>query len=619
MSGSGKETGAGTLPVVRHSRQVRSKLIWHFVLRLVAAGMIAILLLFGVWLAVADRMMQEDLKGNFAEAGLPLLVDSVQLRDGREEYDPKLLEAVRRSGGWLQTLDERGTVTSSFYTPDDVPLHYDPGELTDYWMKNKPFRYSLYVWIEKKEGRTYTLLYGVKRTGERLLERLHTEAVYEEGRLKLAEPLLQELVRYRASVQLVNGEGGELASLNKREGIPDRYTVEELVLRSGYPNRYGLETASRYDEASGRTWIVTVPLGLPGDGDSGQSPAGDQTPHTTILLGGVFVFVTAVLVLLLALSIWYGRRFGTPMLHMMDWLHTLSQGVYREPEGRPGIPRSRKKSGKLRRKYRLYEDVLQSLDRLTHTLKDNETVKRKLEQTREEWIAGVSHDLKTPLSSIVGYAHMLETDAYEWTNEEVREFASTMKDKAAYMDRLINDLSLTYRLKSGALPMERELCDVSELVRRSVLLFVDDPRFAGTPVTFSGPDEPVLYHVDPKWFRRIVDNVLANALLHNPPDTEVRLSVCPLEPDGFTLDIEDRGRGMNKDTVDWLFERYYRGTNTEGAGNGTGLGMAIAKQLVLEHGGTIQVTSEVGRGTRVILTFGRQGRISGKGAREIEE
>jgi signal transduction histidine kinase len=76
---------------------------------------------------------------------------------------------------------------------------------------------------------------------------------------------------------------------------------------------------------------------------------------------------------------------------------------------------------------------------------------------------------------------------------------------------------------------------------------------------------------------------------------------------------------MNKDTVDRLFERYYRGTNTEGAGNGTGLGMAIARQLVLEHGGTIKVTSEEGRGTRVILTFGRQGRISGNEARGSEE
>jgi len=81
-----------------------------------------------------------------------------------------------------------------------------------------------------------------------------------------------------------------------------------------------------------------------------------------------------------------------------------------------------------------------------------------------------------PLASAVKTMIAIEytkqaADAYEWTNEEVREFASTMKDKA-------NDLSLTYRLKNGALPMERELCDVSELVRRSVLSFVDDPRFA---------------------------------------------------------------------------------------------------------------------------------------------
>jgi signal transduction histidine kinase len=128
-------------------------------------------------------------------------------------------------------------------------------------------------------------------------------------------------------------------------------------------------------------------------------------------------------------------------------------GRLEEPTDRKGRSPSRTSGGKWRRPYRLFPGVIASLNDLTRTLRQNEEMRRRLEQTREEWIAGVSHDLKTPLASIKGYAHMLEAPEYRWSDEEVREFAGVILEKSGYMEALIDDLSLTYRLKNGALPL----------------------------------------------------------------------------------------------------------------------------------------------------------------------
>lgn len=90
----------------------------------------------------------------------------------------------------------------------------------------------------------------------------------------------------------------------------------------------------------------------------------------------------------------------------------------------------------------------QSLTQLSTKLADNECKIQQSEKLREEWITGLSHDLKTPLSSIYGYSKMLSSKDYEWSQDDVRKFAVTMQEKAEYMDVLIEDLTYTYQLKT---------------------------------------------------------------------------------------------------------------------------------------------------------------------------
>lgn len=106
---------------------------------------------------------------------------------------------------------------------------------------------------------------------------------------------------------------------------------------------------------------------------------------------------------------------------------------------------------------------------------------------------------------------------------------------------------------------------------------------------------------DPGLMRRAVGNIVINALVHNPPDTRVRITVSKSPDHSLSITICDNGNGMDEAELSVLWNRYYRGTNTKERPEGSGLGLAIAKQIVTLHGGNIFVKSHPGDGTEFII------------------
>lgn len=316
------------------------------------------------------------------------------------------------------------------------------------------------------------------------------------------------------------------------------------------------------------------------------------------------VLIVSIIMLLILLAFWYANRFGSPMLHMLQWLQRLERGHYEEPAGASGVPRSQRRNGKWKRKYNVYAEVLRSMQALSHTLKQDEELRKQTDSLREEWIAGITHDLKTPLSSIQGYAHMLEADKYSWTAEEVREFAGIMLDKSMYMDRLVNDLAMTYRLRSGGYQPVVEETDVNTLLRDLIQRAERNPAYGEGRILFQPSEVPVYGLVHIPSFERIVDNLTANALLHNPAESILVVSVhSGKQADEFSIQFADNGRGMDSEMVWKLFERYYRGTDTGTSDVGSGLGMAVTKGLIEAMNGRIEVQSTPGEGTIIRLIW----------------
>ncbi|MFF2890502.1 sensor histidine kinase [Paenibacillus sp. NPDC057967] len=575
----------------------------RFTLQLSIAGVVALLIVTAGFLWITHRYAEISITKDFSTVGLERLVESSKLTPEGIRFDPELLEQVKENNGWLQSLDENGVVETSYNAPKDVPLKYAPGEIVSYWLGKSSFPYHLYLWIQEKHGRVYTVVYGVKNEIGPILEAVASQGRFDEHeKLRLPEGVASRLQVLGGYLQLLNRDGVELASYNKPHDVTDRYSVHELALRTIYTERYSYYIDSIYDHVTDRTWLVAMPNAY----ERARSDTAMLPPESKVLLIAVSAMFLALVLVFFLLSLWNAHRFGSPMLHMLAWLDLLGKGEYKEPADRKGIPRSRGRQGGWRPRYRIFSDVLHSIERLSATLLRDRELRVQNKSLREEWITGITHDLKTPLSSIKGYAHMLSEERYEWSAEEVRQFSRTMLEKSAHMDTLINDLAITYRISAGVQPPQGEEIELNSWLRRSVEQAASHPSFDNHRVRFVPWRHDISITLHAPWLERVVMNLTANALLHNPPDTQLTVTVMNEDQaECISILFSDNGIGMDEQMAGRLFDRYYRGTDSMAMAEGTGLGMAIAKDLVEAMGGHITVDTAPGQGTTIRVSWPR--------------
>ncbi|MDR6226887.1 sensor histidine kinase [Desmospora profundinema] len=310
------------------------------------------------------------------------------------------------------------------------------------------------------------------------------------------------------------------------------------------------------------------------------------------------VIILVFLVSALLSSILYGWFLGRPLLLIVGWIEQLARGDLDPPEK---LRTNTGENGQLRFPYRLYNEVFEHMRQLTDTLKRNERERKKLDEMKREWVAGISHDLKTPLTYITGYSAMLLSDQHTWSDEEKHTFMRNIHEKGIHMQELIQDLSLSLQMNDAHLPLQIEETDMVEFIRRLVADVGNDPRARDFPIRFHCAVEHHPFFFDAKLLQRALHNLMMNAIIHNPPGTPIHVLLRFQE--GVELIIADYGVGMDEETLEHLFQKYFRGTSTDQPDDGTGLGMAIARGFILAHGGDIQVTSQSGKGTtvRVIL------------------
>ncbi|QQE80079.1 sensor histidine kinase KdpD [Alicyclobacillus sp. SO9] len=438
-------------------------------------------------------------------------------------------------------------------------------------------------------------------TAASILEHIPKYTTLTGSTVSIAPTVLSKVAHAGDWLQVLDGNGRQIYAYRVPNNIPTHYSPGYLVYEHSKSD-LGYTLHTWYAELNGQsiTWIV---------GEKAKSYSGVS------LLQLILAFGLSLVGLPLLVALLFGRRLGAPLLHMMSWLQGLATGTFDEPKDTSGTPRSRNASGKIRRSYQVYREVLAALNNLSLTLARNEAEYRKLEQTREEWITGVSHDLKTPLSTVKGYGDLLSAVDYSWTEAETRGFAKIVSEKAEYMENLIEDLNLTFRLKNEDLPLERRPQDIVEFVRRLVIQLINTETHEHQEVTFNSYSDYLIYPFDTHWLGRALENLLSNAVLHNPPETSVKVQVKPVNAfdyihSGVKISISDNGRGMDEETVEHLFDRYYRGTNTNPEhSKSSGLGTAVAKQLIESHGGQIDVHSVPGEGTNITITLPPQNEI----------
>ncbi|MRN53953.1 sensor histidine kinase [Paenibacillus sp. LC-T2] len=307
----------------------------------------------------------------------------------------------------------------------------------------------------------------------------------------------------------------------------------------------------------------------------------------------------SLFVIIVGFMIVSGWSLGRPLYYIIGWIDRLANGTYADSDAEQKIYASKEK--KLKRPYHLYKELIIQLHTLSDVLEKSKQDRIQLDEMKREWIAGISHDLKTPLTYIKGYSSMMLSPQYDWTTEEKTKFLMEIEQKADHMQDLIGDLNLSFRLDEQQTPLKWEQTDLIEFVRRIVADVTNDPRAAGYNLSLETTGSHIETMLDVKLLQRALHNLILNAILHNPPGTNVTIHI--LQDTHLHIVIADDGKGMSEEGVDRLFDKYYRGTSTDILSEGTGLGMAIARQLVLAHGGDINVTSRLNEGTSISVTL----------------
>lgn len=231
---------------------------------------------------------------------------------------------------------------------------------------------------------------------------------------------------------------------------------------------------------------------------------------------------------------------------------------------------------------------------------------KELSELKSRFWSMAAHEVRGPMTSILGCAQLLEHENHNLTEERRREFLYIIQQSVRTMDQLLNDLLAIGRVEGGSLKFEPAVLNLEQFCRG----LVEEIQFS------AGLERSIVFHyqghcenvcLDQKLVRHILTNLISNAIKYSPPGHPIYFDLS-CTPGQVTLQVRDTGIGIPLEAKKHLFEPFHRGSNV-GKIPGTGLGLTMVKRCLDLHGGQITVDSEVGVGTTIIVSLPEHQRV----------
>ena len=237
------------------------------------------------------------------------------------------------------------------------------------------------------------------------------------------------------------------------------------------------------------------------------------------------------------------------------------------------------------------QHVISSVNALVDSAVKSMDDERKIEKSKDELITNVSHDLRTPLTSIIGYLGLIEDKQYQ-SEEDILKYTHTAYEKAKQMKNLVEDLFEYTKVQQHGAPVNIMQIDLNQLLEQLTASFELEGQHRGIEISSKVVPNPLMIEADPEKLGRVFNNLVANAFKYGNGASYIRVDARQ-RADQVEVTVANDGTPIPAQSLDHLFERFYRAEASRSrATGGTGLGLAIVKSIVDLHHGTVTVTSD---------------------------
>ncbi len=309
----------------------------------------------------------------------------------------------------------------------------------------------------------------------------------------------------------------------------------------------------------------------------------DQRTDLAVLIGGVAVGASMALIALFGIVL--ARSIGRPVRAVADGAGRIAGGELslRLPEEGPG------EVGDLTR---AFNEMAERLEVSHHELEQQNEELRESERMKTELVSIVSHELRTPLASVLGFTALLLKREFEPATR--RHYLGIVDAQARRLAALLEDFLDVQRIEHEGVDLATERIDLADLLDEQAQLYAAQSPKHQLAVELA--ERPLTVRGDPGRLAQVVGNLLSNAIKYSPDGGTVEL-VAARSAEGVRIAVRDEGLGIPEDQQDRIFTKFFRGDAGATGITGTGLGLAVSREIVEAHGGRIGFDSDPGQGT----------------------
>lgn len=253
--------------------------------------------------------------------------------------------------------------------------------------------------------------------------------------------------------------------------------------------------------------------------------------------------------------------------------------------------------------YREFNKIKESFNSTVDKLEKSEIERKIAEDSKKRIIRDISHDLKTPITSILGYSKAI-SEGVVTSEDEKKIYLDYIYNKTKRINYLVDELFVFSKLDSPGYKLNLEKQDISEFLRELVALYYIDIEENGFLLDVNIPEESIYSIIDTKALERALGNIIINAIKYNEIGTTITVDL--IKNDKYVdIIIEDNGCGISHDVIDNIFDEFVRADESRKTDGGSGLGLAITKKIINLHNGKLKLYSEKNIGTKFSIRLDR--------------